>query len=67
MLFRSTTGQKSRAVVMDAKMKFLGIREFYPQELLEIPTGLHFKIPPETVKTILDSFVPEVEQAPSSS
>lgn len=62
-----TTGQKSRAVVMDAKMKFLGIREFYPQELLEIPTGLHFKIPPETVKAILDSFVPEVEQAQSSS
>ncbi len=64
-VFRAT-GQKSRAAVLDAKMKFLGIREFYPQELLEIPTGLHFKMPPETIKAILDSFVPETEDNPSS-
>lgn len=57
-VFRAT-GQKSRVAVLDANMKFLGIREFYPQELLETPSGLHFKIPPETVKAILDSFVPE--------
>lgn len=54
-----TTGQKGRAAVLDPKMNFLEVREFFPQELVETPSGLHFKLPPETVKAILDSFSSE--------
>ncbi|MGI6394443.1 MAG: HD domain-containing protein [bacterium] len=51
-----TTGQKNKAALLDSKMNFIGSDEFYPQELIEIPTGLHFKLPPKTIKSILDTF-----------
>ena len=51
-----TTGRKGKAAILDKDMKFVGIEEFYPHELLEIPHGLHFRLPPETVKTMLDTF-----------
>ena len=51
-----TTGRKGKAAILDKDMKFVGIEEFYPHELLEIPQGLHFRLPPETVKTMLDTF-----------
>lgn len=54
-IFR-TTGQKSKAVILDKKMEFIDINEFYPQDLIEIPEGLHFRLPPKTFKKILDSF-----------
>jgi hypothetical protein len=54
-IFR-TTGQKSQAAILNKKMEFIDINEFYPQDLIEIPEGLHFRLPPKTVKTILDSF-----------
>lgn len=60
-VFRST-GQKSRAAVLDSRMNFLGIDRFFPHQLIEIPTGLHFKIPPLTIKKILDSFDPEEQK-----
>ena len=50
-----TTGRKGKAV-LDKNMNFVGVETFYPHELIEIPTGLHFRLPPETVKAMLDSF-----------
>ncbi|HNW82217.1 MAG TPA: hypothetical protein PKG52_04920 [bacterium] len=54
-VFRST-GQKSKAAVIDSKMNFLGIESFFPHQLVEIPEGLHFRLPAITIKRILDSF-----------
>ena len=51
-----TTGRKGKAAILDKHMKFVGIDNFYPHELLETPKGLHFRIPPETIKAMLDSF-----------
>ena len=51
-----TTGRKGKAAILDRNMKFVGIDYFYPHELIEIPKGLHFRLPPETVKTMLDTF-----------
>ena len=51
-----TTGRKGKAAILDKNMNFAGIDYFYPQELLEIPKGLHFRLPPETIKTMLDTF-----------
>jgi hypothetical protein len=56
-VFRNT-GQKSKAAILDKKMSFVGIEKFYPQDLVEVPDGLHFRLPPLTVKKILDSFEP---------
>ncbi|MBR4530814.1 hypothetical protein IKO70_00170 [bacterium] len=57
-----TTGRKGKAAILDKDLKFVGIQEFYPHELLEIPQGLHFRLPPETVKTMLDSFNEEASE-----
>lgn len=57
-----TTGRKGKAAILDKDLKFVGIHEFYPHELLEIPQGLHFRLPPETVKTMLDSFNEEASE-----
>ena len=54
-----TTGRKGKAAILDRQMNFVGVEEFYPHELLEIPKGLHFRLPPETMKAMLDSFVEE--------
>ncbi len=54
-IFRNT-GQKSKAAILDQKMSFTGIEEFYPYDLVEIPEGLHFRLPPLTIKMLLDSF-----------
>ena len=51
-----TTGRKGKAAILDKNMNFVGVETFYPHELLEIPKGLHFRLPPETVKAMLDSF-----------
>ena len=51
-----TTGRKGKAAILDKNLNFVGIETFYPHELLEIPKGLHFRLPPETVKAMLDSF-----------
>ena len=51
-----TTGRKGKAAILDKHMNFVGVETFYPHELIEIPTGLHFRLPPETVKAMLDSF-----------
>jgi len=51
-----TTGRKGKAAILDKNMNFIGVETFYPHELLEIPKGLHFRLPPETVKAMLDSF-----------
>lgn len=56
-VFRNT-GQKSKAAILDKKMSFIGIDKFYPQDLVEVPEGLHFRLPPLTIKKILDSFEP---------
>jgi hypothetical protein len=61
------TGKKGRAAVLDSGMNFKGVREFYPQELVETPSGLHFKLPPETIKSMLDSFSPEPDERSISS
>lgn len=60
-VFRST-GQKSKAAILDKKLNFVGVERFFPHELLEIPEGLHFRLPPETTKNILDSFGNEKEK-----
>ena len=57
-----TTGKKGKAAILDKNMNFVGIEEFYPQELLEIPTGLHFRLPPETLKAMLDYFSEETSE-----
>ncbi len=57
-----TTGRKGKAAILDKDLKFVGIQEFYPHELLEIPQGLHFRLPPETVKIMLDSFNEEASE-----
>ena len=55
-----TTGRKGKAAILDKNMNFEGIKTFYPHELLETPKGVNFRLPPETVKTMLDSFNEEV-------
>lgn len=57
-----TTGRKGKAAILDKNMNFVGIETFYPHELLEIPKGLHFRLPPETVKAMLDSFSEEISK-----
>ncbi len=57
-----TTGRKGKAAILDRNMNFVGIETFYPHELLEIPKGLHFRLPPETVKAMLDSFSEETSK-----
>ena len=57
-----TTGRKGKAAILDRNMNFVGIEEFYPHELLETPKGLHFRLPPETVKAMLDSFNEETSE-----
>jgi len=54
-VFRNT-GQKSKAATLDKKMMFTGLEEFFPQDLVEVPEGIHFRLPPITIKNILDSF-----------
>lgn len=51
-----TTGRKGKVALLDKNLNFAGIETFYPHELLELPTGLHLRLPPETVKTMLDTF-----------
>ncbi len=50
------TGQKGKAAILDKKLNFEGISEFLPQELIELPDEIRFRLPPETNKSILDSF-----------
>ena len=57
-----TTGRKGKAAILDRNMNFVGIETFYPHELIEIPKGLHFRLPPETVKTMLDTFNEETSE-----
>lgn len=57
-----TTGRKGKAAILDRNMNFVGIETFYPHELIEIPKGLHFRLPPETVKTMLDTFNEEASE-----
>jgi len=53
------TGKKSKAAMLDPKLQYIGISEFHPQELVELPDEIRFRLPPETVKSILDSFEKE--------
>ena len=57
-----TTGRKGRAAILDKDMNFVGVDYFYPHELIETPKGLHFRLPPETVKAMLDSFNEETSK-----
>ena len=57
-----TTGRKGKAAILDRNMNFVGIETFYPHELLETPKGLHFRLPPGTVKAMLDSFSEEISK-----
>ena len=57
-----TTGRKGKAAILDKNMNFVGVETFYPHELLEIPKGLHFRLPPETIKAMLDSFNEEASE-----
>ena len=54
-----TTGQKGKVAMLDKNMNFVGVETFHPHELVEIPKGLHFRLPPETIKAMLDSFSEE--------
>jgi HD-GYP domain-containing protein (c-di-GMP phosphodiesterase class II) len=54
------TGKKSKAALLDKELNFKGVYEFLPYELHELPDEIRFRLPPHTVKAILDYF--EVQQ-----
>lgn len=52
------TGKKGKVAILNNQMGFDEIQSFYAHELAETPKNLHFRLPPQTMKAILDAIAP---------